>query len=361
MPDQSSVKSSSPKRSPGAQSATTEVTQSSRASPNGKSKRSGSLVKDPREQQLQIPAQQSASSAQAQQKEPDARASGQQSQLTVDTQAKGPKASPSQSQAPLLSPQPPVAQASQSSQTSVSQTQNSAQSSIATISQPQQQALQQQLLQQQSLLQQMSPAHPAHQPLQSHGLSLSAGNLQTQAPQQQQQVTQQQQYAQLDLNGLLPPNNFGLATWADLLRLQQQQPQSFQTQQQHQQQQQNLFSGSFGTTSSGGGLGSSSMPHRSPNETFLPIDAARLQAPPAPSFMAQQYAQLASNNSLLNGMGGASQNQTQTPILDFSTLQPASNGNLTMANQADLAFWREMPIGCADLSDWDSFTNRWVL
>ena len=79
--------------------------------------------------------------------------------------------------------------------------------------------------------------------------------------------------------------------------------------------------------------------HRSPAEAFLPVDAAQLEVNHVPSFTAQQYA-------------------TQNPF-DWSMFTNAST-NLASANQADLAFWREMPIGFADSSDWDVFTDRWV-
>jgi len=79
--------------------------------------------------------------------------------------------------------------------------------------------------------------------------------------------------------------------------------------------------------------------HRSPAEAFLPVDAAQLEVNHAPSFTAQQYA-------------------TQSPF-DWSIFTNAST-NLATANQADLAFWREMPIGFADTSDWDVFTDSYA-
>lgn len=36
----------------------------------------------------------------------------------------------------------------------------------------------------------------------------------------------------------------------------------------------------------------------------------------------------------------------------------AGSASQPMTNQADLAFWREMPIGCADPGDWNIFTDR---
>lgn len=81
--------------------------------------------------------------------------------------------------------------------------------------------------------------------------------------------------------------------------------------------------------------------HRSPAEAFLPVDAASLEVNHVPSFTAQQYG-----------------TQSQNPF-DWSIFANAST-NLAPANQADLAFWREMPIGFADTSDWDVFTDSYA-
>jgi hypothetical protein len=80
---------------------------------------------------------------------------------------------------------------------------------------------------------------------------------------------------------------------------------------------------------------------RSTAEALFPSDP---QYDPVPSFFSHTYP-----NTSLSGFDST-----------LSTGLNNTSSNPLMASQADLAFWREMPIGCADPGDWNIFTDSYA-
>lgn len=179
-------------------------------------------------------------------------------------------------------------------------------------------------------------------------------------PQQQQQntmVTQQQ-----------PPTLLQQQPHQSQPQPQPQQQQQFQTQQLH-----NLF-GFHHASAPGSTPLQTSMAQPTQLQTPQPTFASMADTPvtanpflsnaPTPSSFDAFYAQFTQPSpydpSLALNPTNSSGNTTSHGLPTNNASGNNANPTSVMTNQADLAFWREMPIGCADPGDWNIFTDRYV-